>query len=671
MLETGKCILLEVLEPLPDLGIACLLASLKQNSIKTHLVRGSTRYLKDVLTTDSGEIVEILAQNEMSETPKCLDVTVKRLQKLIYEHGEKWFKEHLENVYKTITSRKIGDYLSIPRLKYSKELVNCVLSIYGTHIIQRRGRELSIVRKLYEEIKRSKPDIVGFSIKAQAGVFADPFFREVSQLIKSELDIPIIVGGQFTSGQPVEWINSFLTLSLKNIDYVIRGNADLSLPKLIQCIEEGKEPWNVPNVSFRSHGKIVNTNFEVIKNLDALPAPDFSQFDLDAYAAPVRILPMLTARGCPWRKCAFCSHYMSYGDYYVPLSINRVVETIKVYREKYGAHFIVFNDETLPSERAREISSALLEENVEDVYIYTYGRMDEGYTRELLELMYRAGFRVMFWGLESGCQRVLDSMNKGIKVETASRLLKDSHEVGMLNFCFIMLGFPGEERDEAMETFKFLNRHRKYVDLIALNLFTLSETSPIGRDPDKWGVVIDNSRYGYHVKKGLQPNEVEELAREMYKRVPLMVSDRFIDWWQWGVLPDPYWRYLLFIFHSRGLLDEGYVKSIIAERRSWRNLFPVFVGHLMECNSKKIVTVPFLESTPSSHTVLDDFEHTFCLLADGSRSLSMILESYKKAGNHGNEDDIARKMLKFTESLMENHLIVFFQQKAQDGSPES
>jgi len=189
---------------------------------------------------------------------------------------------------------------------------------------------------------------------------------------------------------------------------------------------------------------------------------------------------------------------------------------------------IVFNDETLPSERAREISSALLEENVEDVYIYTYGRMDEGYTRELLELMYRAGFRVMFWGLESGCQRVLDSMNKGIKVETASRLLKDSHEVGMLNFCFIMLGFPGEERDEAMETFKFLNRHRKYVDLIALNLFTLSETSPIGRDPDKWGVVIDNSRYGYHVKKGLQPNEVEELAREMYKRVPLMVSDRFI-----------------------------------------------------------------------------------------------------------------------------------------------
>jgi hypothetical protein len=362
---------------------------------------------------------------------------------------------------------------------------------------------------------------------------------------------------------------------------------------------------------------------------------------------------------------------MNYGDYYVCLSIDKVVETIREYREKYRANFIVFNDETLPSNRAREISLALLREGIDDIYIYTYGRMDEGYTKELLSLMFKAGFRVIFWGLESGCQRVLESMNKGIKVENASRILSDAHEIGMLNFCFVMLGFPGEEKEEAMETFKFLNKHRNYVDLIALNLFTLSETSPIGRSPERWGVVIDNSRYGYHVKRGLQPYEVEDLANEMYKRVPLMVSDRFMNWWRWGVLPDPYWRYLLFIFHSRGSLDEGYVKSIIAERQSWRNLFPVFVGHLMEWNSKKIVTVPFLEGTPSSHTVLDDFEHTFCLLADGSRSLSMILESYKKAENHGSEDDIARKMLKFTESLMENHLIVFFQQKAQDGSPES
>jgi radical SAM superfamily enzyme YgiQ (UPF0313 family) len=662
MLETGKCILLEVLEPLPDLGIACLLASLKQNSIKTHLVSGSTRYLKDVLTTDSGEIVEIFAQNEIPETPKCLDVTVKRLRKLIYEYGEKWFKEHLENVYKTITSRKIGDYLSIPRLKYSKELVNCVLSIYGTRIIQRRGRELSIVRKLYEEIKRSKPDIVGFSIKAQAGVFADPLFREVSQLIKSELDIPIIVGGQFTSGQPVEWINSFLTLSLKNIDYVIRGNADLSLPKLIQCIEEGKEPWNVPNVSFRSHGKIVNTNFEVIKNLDVLPAPDFSQFDLDAYAVPVRILPMLTARGCPWRKCAFCSHYMNYGDYYVCLSIDKVVETIREYREKYRANFIVFNDETLPSNRAREISLALLREGIDDLYIYTYGRMDEGYTKELLRLMFKAGFRVIFWGLESGCQRVLDSMNKGIKVENASRILRDAHEIGMLNFCFIMLGFPGEEKEEALETFNFLNKHRNYLDLIALNLFTLSETSPIGRNPERWGVVIDNSRYGYHVKKGLQPYEVEELANEMYKKVSLMVSDRFIDWWQCGVLPDPYWRYLLFVFYSMGLLSRDYVKMNVKERSVWDRLYPVFTGHLTNLDSK-VAAQSFWEKTPSEYILLDDFEHSFCLMADGTRSLNRILEECKRAGGLEDEKHVSEKLLKLVESLIDKSLIAFLQRK--------
>jgi hypothetical protein len=69
------------------------------------------------------------------------------------------------------------------------------------------------------------------------------------------------------------------------------------------------------------------------------------------------------------------------------------------------------------------------------------------------------------------------------------------------------------------------------VDLIALNLFTISETFPKDRNPNKWGVIIDISGYGYRVLNGLQPHEAEELAKEMYNKVNLMLSN-----WFYGVV---------------------------------------------------------------------------------------------------------------------------------------
>jgi radical SAM superfamily enzyme YgiQ (UPF0313 family) len=665
MLETGRCVDLESLECGPDLGVASLLGSLGRSQIKTRFVAGSTRYLKDVLITDSDELVEILTQGKI-RAPDCLEANVNMLRNLINDYGDGWFKGHLGDVYRTLRSRSIGDYLSIPRLRYSKDVADCILSIYGSAIMQKAGGELSVVRRLFEEIKRSKPDVIGFSIKAQFGVLSDPFFVAASQRVKEELDVPIVVGGQFTSGQPVEMLHSSLTLSMRNIDYLVRGNADLSLPELIHSIDQGRAPIDVAGVSYREGDRVVGNTVQVIRDLDALPIPDFSQFDLDAYA-PVRVLPMLTARGCPWRRCAFCSHYKSYGDDYVSLSIERVIQTLTEYREKYGAHHVVFNDETLPSARARDISLAMQKEGMDDIFVNTYGRMDDGYTKELLNLMSKVGFRVVFWGLESGCQRILDSMDKGIRTETMERVLRDSHEAGMANFCFLMFGFPGEEVDEAMETYSFLNRNREAVDLVAPNLFTLSETSPIGRDPEKWGVVLDDSKYGFHVRKGMQPAEVERLAVELYSRAGSMVSDRFSDWWQAGVLPDPYWRNLLFIFHSEGLLEAGIAMSAVPRREAWGNLCPVFTGRLVERDPHGVVASVFWKGVPSDFVTLNSIERATCSLADGSRSLEEILASLKEVEPSLSEGALAMGQLKAITMLAQEHLLVFFSRRPVRG----
>jgi len=664
MLETGRCIDLECFECGPDLGVASLVASCQGDQIKTRLVRGSTRYLKDVLVTDSEDIIETLAQGEV-KTPDCLSSTVGNLRGLMREYGEGWLKDHLKNAYGSLRSGELADSLNIPRLKYSKDVADCVVSILGSSVIQNGGRELSIVKRLHEEIVKSKPDIVGFSVKGQYGVLSDPFFRAAARMVRERLDVPVVVGGQFTSGQPLQMLHSTLTLSLKDTDYLVQGNADLSLPQLVHAVERGDSPAAVPGVSYREGGRIVGTPGRPIRDLDALPLPDFAQFDLDAYA-PVRILPMLTARGCPWRRCTFCSHYKSYGDDYVSMSIDRVIETIGEYRERYGTHFVVFNDETLPSARAREISLAMKREGIDDVYINTYGRMDDGYTKEVLDLMSKVGFRVIFWGLESGCQRILDSMDKGIRTSTMERVLKDSHGSGIANFCFIMFGFPGEERSEAMETYSFLNRNKDCVDLIAPNVFSLSETSPIGREPSRWGVILDDSKYGYHVTTGMQPAEVELLAGEMYLRVESMVSDRFLDWWRSGVLPDPYWRNLLFIFHSLGLLCGRNLEERLSEANEWPNVYPVFTGHFMSLGPRGVAATNFWQDSRSSNFVLSAFDRKFCSLADGANSLAAIVESLGKDEPSPEQGNSAKGVLRTIRSLKDSYSVAFFSKPIPD-----
>jgi hypothetical protein len=170
--------------------------------------------------------------------------------------------------------------------------------------------------------------------------------------------------------------------------------------------------------------------------------------------------------------------------------------------------------------------------------------------------------------------------------------------------------------------------------------------SPIERNPSRWGVVIDE--YGYHVEKGLQRHEVDELADEMYKQLPSIVSDRFMDWWRAGALPDYYWRDLLFILHSKCLLGDSYVQRVIADQRTWPLLFPIYTGY-------------------SSYIVPNDLDDAFCSLADGTNSLDSILRSRKKTEPFKSEIEIARDMLNLIEGLTKNHFVKFFSKGFHSG----
>jgi len=102
--------------------------------------------------------------------------------------------------------------------------------------------------------------------------------------------------------------------------------------------------------------------------------------------------------------------------------------------------------------------------------------------------MYKAGLRIALWGLESGSQRILDMYNKGTKVETNARILKDAHSAGIFNYCWMMINFPQETIDDINQSKDFLTKHYDIIDYVSNHGFMILQNALILKKLEKYGL---------------------------------------------------------------------------------------------------------------------------------------------------------------------------------------
>jgi|GEM_PF-5007061 len=274
------------------------------------------------------------------------------------------------------------------------------------------------------------------------------------------------------------------------IDFAILGEGEVPLLQLLRELDSERKFHLVPGLIYKTaEGAIVQTAPNVEINIRESPLPDFDSYHLDQYWTAVRSLPYLSERGCYWRKCAFCSINSTYGRSFRSKPIAQVVEELKALKQRYACKLFEFSDEAMSPARMRRLSKALIESGLE-IYWFTLARVEKQFSAELFRLAYRAGCRVISWGIESGSQRVLDRMNKHVKVEDALRVLRESHEGGIWNNVFIMLGFPGETDDDVEQTIAFINQGNEYIHSIVYGPFRLEKCTAIFESPEKFGIKI-------------------------------------------------------------------------------------------------------------------------------------------------------------------------------------
>jgi len=256
--------------------------------------------------------------------------------------------------------------------------------------------------------------------------------------------------------------------------------------------------------------------------------PDFDGLPLDRYLAPVLALPLLTARGCYFGKCAFCNVGYGEPESFSQLRANQLADQMMALHDKYGVKHIFFSDEAVTPRNLRDLSPILAEKGT-PLHWGGCVRFEKVISQELLDNMYGGGCRMILFGLESASDAIMDQMIKGTQLEHMHRILRESSQAGIWNHTFFFFGFPGETLEDAQQTVNFLYDHKYHINSAAMGTFLMERYSPAHRFPASFGVkrIIEEPEkdlaiyFNYEVESGMN----EQMAE--------LVMDRFLE-----TLPD-------------------------------------------------------------------------------------------------------------------------------------
>ena len=253
-------------------------------------------------------------------------------------------------------------------------------------------------------------------------------------------------------------------LRFREVDFIIRREAEQVLVKLLKVLGEGGSLGDVNGIGYRdNHQPQINPLHPFISNLDELPLPEWSLLPpAKDYFNPLVLrhpyVTELTSRGCPG-KCTFCMAPGFYGKRVRMRSAQVVVEAFRRYKA-LGFKEIYLRDEmfTTSKRRVREICERLIAEKIDLTWLCSakIGSLD----RETLALMRRAGCHTIKFGVESGSQQILDNVKKGITIAQTEQTFAWCHEVGLRTHAHMLVGCPGETPHTLRQSIALLKRIR-------------------------------------------------------------------------------------------------------------------------------------------------------------------------------------------------------------------
>jgi radical SAM superfamily enzyme YgiQ (UPF0313 family) len=350
-----------------------------------------------------------------------------------------------------------------PHRRGDKKLAFPIYLAYTNAILKKLGfksygidaveKELDIPRFI-TLLKKIKPDVIILEISTPSLEFD----LETAKDIKKNLNTFTAVCGPHAT-----YFHRELIRDHSFIDACIRGEFEYTIKDLCLALEQ-KNPLNkILGLTFRENNKIIiNKDRPLIKDLDELPPPDREDFKIENYQQAFycgkKTALIVSSKGCPYR-CSFCLWPGTIGGHeFRARSAKNVVDEIEDLIKNKKIDSVFFDDDlfALNKERVKDICKEFLKRKIEIPWL-CMGRvntMDE----DTLKIMKEAGCTQVFYGFESGSEKILKSISKGITKEQMIKAVKLTQKAGLVASGSFIFGLPLEDKKTAKETIHFAKR---------------------------------------------------------------------------------------------------------------------------------------------------------------------------------------------------------------------
>ena len=333
-------------------------------------------------------------------------------------------------------------------------------------LLKKKGHEVKwidcIAEKISEDeflkiINRENPDLFAFETKTPV---IKQHWKTINKLKEKFPDMKIAIIGDHVTSFPEE------TMRNSKVDFVLTGgDYDFLLGDLCDWIgkKKGKKK-KVKGIWYRKGKKIVSGgSFELKKDLDELPFIDRELTKWHFYEKEYNLIGrpffyIMSGRDCWWGKCKFCAWPRMYPCFRVR-SVKNVLEEIRILIEKYGVKEIFDDSGTLMVGKwLRDLCNGLIEKGYNKKIKYSCNMRFRALKQEDYNMMKRAGFRLLKFGLESASQKTLDRLDKGIKVEDIVRGCEMAKKAGLTVHLTMIVGYPWETKEDALRTFELAKK---------------------------------------------------------------------------------------------------------------------------------------------------------------------------------------------------------------------
>ena len=365
-----------------------------------------------------------------------------------------------------------------------------------------------ITLKLFQEkIESYQPSLVGLSVPFPGNLYSA--FKCGQWLKEFHPEIKIAMGGGFPNTELRSLTDPRV---FEFVDFITLDDGEAPLQNLLEHLDGERDVQNLKRTFVCQNGEVVYCNESTTNDVPQakVGTPDYSDFALNRYLSVIEIAnpmhrlwsdgrwnKMTLAHGCYWGRCTFCDTSLDYIKRFEPNTVQHLCDRIeKVIAEtgEIGFHFV---DEAAPPALMRALALEIIRRKITIVW-WTNIRFEKNFTADLCYLLKESGCIAVSGGLEVASERLLGMINKGVSLTKVAQITDNFTRAGIMVHAYLMYGFPTQTVQETIDSLEVVRQlfEAGVVQSGFWHRFAMTAHSPIGLNPDRFKVSIENKKSG-------------------------------------------------------------------------------------------------------------------------------------------------------------------------------